>query len=395
MKNVFTLFALVCCCMSAGAQQFYQDASNPEMVHPLEHRKPHRKEIIIPQVNGYNVYKADLHTHTVYSDGQVLPKYRVAEAWQDGLDIMAMTDHVEYRPVEADMVKHLEKYTDKKHKEAVNNKITSTGEVTKDGIMADLNTSVRLAEKAAAGYGMTIIPGLEVTRNADKIGHYNALFTTDNNIVHDPDPYKSIVNAKAQGALIQHNHPGWRRKELGYNDFHKRVYGEGLVDGVEVVNGYEIYPGITDRCIKEGLYITANTDIHASTASEYRVYGEIRPMTLVFAPDKSLESVREALEAGRTLAYAFGNLWGADQLLRDLFLACVKVEPVTDSKYQFTNMSSIPFVIKSPGGNHLHIDPMTTVLLSLSKGKTSFRFSLVNMWNGAESHPNVEINVKQ
>ena len=38
---------------------------------------------MIPQVNGYNVYKADLHTHTVFSDGQVMPNFRVNEASLD------------------------------------------------------------------------------------------------------------------------------------------------------------------------------------------------------------------------------------------------------------------------------------------------------------------------
>ena len=86
---------LILLSVAAGAQQFYQDVTNPEMMRPSEHRNTHRTEIIIPQVNGFNVYKADLHTHTIYSDGQVNPKYRVSEAWQDGLDIMAVTEHID------------------------------------------------------------------------------------------------------------------------------------------------------------------------------------------------------------------------------------------------------------------------------------------------------------
>ena len=335
MKKSLIILAIFATSAAASAQSFYVDANNPEMVHPSDARDVHRKEIVIPQVNGFNVYKADLHTHTVYSDGQVLPKYRIREAWQDGLDIIAVTDHVEYRPVEEDMVKYLDKYTDKKTKEAVNHRIISQA-ATKDGIMVDLNTAVKLSQKLGKSYGLTIIPGLEITRDANEIGHFNALFTTDNNLIYDPDPYQAILNAKAQNAIIQHNHPGWKRKTLAYSEWQKRVYGEGLVDGVEVVNGEEIYPGIVDRCVKDGMYITANTDIHATTAADYRVYGNDRPMTLVFAKDKSLASVREALEAQRTLALAFNNVWGADQLLKDLFLACVKVELLAGRKYVLT-----------------------------------------------------------
>ena len=393
MKKALIILAVFATSVSASAQSFYVDAKNPEMVHPSEARDAHRKEIIIPQVNGFNVYKADLHTHTMYSDGQVLPKYRIREAWQDGLDIIAVTEHVEYRPVEEDLVKYLDKYTDKKRKEAVNHRIISEA-ATKDGIMVDLNTAVQISQKLAKSYGLTVIPGLEITRDANEIGHFNALFTTDNNLIYDPDPYQAILNAKAQNALIQHNHPGWRRKTLAYSEWQKRVYGEGLVDGVEVVNGDEIYPGIVDRCVKDGMYITANTDIHATTAADYRVYGNDRPMTLVFAKDKSLESVREALEAQRTLALAFNNLWGPDQLLKDLFMACVKVEQLSGNKYVLTNISSIPFVLQQKGSNRVHLDPSTSIFMSVPKNGNSLNFTVVNMWNGAESNPDIEITVK-
>ena len=390
MKKSLIILAILATSVSASAQSFYVDAKNPEMVHPAEYRDVHRKEIFIPQVNGFNVYKADLHTHTLYSDGQVLPKYRIREAWQDGLDIIAVTEHVEYRPVEGDLVKYLDKYTDKKRKEAVNHRIISEA-ATKDGIMVDLNTAVQISLKLAKSYGLTVIPGLEITRDANEIGHFNALFTTDNNLIYDPDPYQAILNAKAQNAIIQHNHPGWRRTKLGFSEWQKKVYGEGLVDGVEVVNGDEIYPGIVDRCVQGGMYITANTDIHATTAAEYRVSGTDRPMTLIFAKDQSLESVREALEAQRTLALAYNNLWGADQLLKDLFMACVKVENVSGRKYKLTNLSSIPFVLQQDGANRVHLDPMTSIFLTISKGDSALVFNVVNMWNGVDSNPKVEI----
>lgn len=390
MKKPLIILAILATSVSASAQSFYVDAKNPEMVHPADYKDVHRKEIFIPQVNGFNVYKADLHTHTMYSDGQVLPKYRIREAWQDGLDIIAVTEHVEYRPVEEDLVKYLDKYTDKKRKEAVNHRIVSEA-ATKDGIMVDLNTAVQISQKLAKSYGLTVIPGLEITRDANEIGHFNALFTTDNNLIYDPDPYQAILNAKAQNAIIQHNHPGWRRTKLGFSEWQKKVYGEGLVDGVEVVNGDEIYPGIVDRCVQGGMYITANTDIHATTAADYRVNGTDRPMTLIFAKDQSLESVREALEAQRTLALAYNNLWGADQLLKDLFMACVKVENVSGRKYKLTNLSSIPFVLQQDGSNRVHLDQMTSIFLTISKGDSALVFNVVNMWNGVDSNPKVEI----
>ena len=394
MKKGLTCILFAVFVTSAGAQQFYQDATNSEMVRPSEHRTANRREIVIPQVNGYNVYKADLHTHTIFSDGQVQPKYRVHEAWLDGLDIMAVTEHIEYRPVEGDMVAYLEKYIDEDYAAEVADFKEGKKKPAKDGKMVDLNASVKQSRAFAKGYGITIIPGVEITRDQYKVGHFNALFTTDNNLIYDKDPYKAILNAKAQGALVQHNHPGWKRTEIGYNEFQEKVYGEGLVDGVEVVNGREIYPGVVDRCLERGLYISANTDMHATTAATYRIYGDDRPMTLILAKDKSLESVREALEARRTLALAYGNVWGAEQLLKDMFLACVKIEHVTGRKYLFTNMSSVPYVVAVPGENPVHIDPATSVFFGAPKGGDSIVLEIRNMWSGADSYPTVEIPLK-
>ncbi|MBQ1213618.1 MAG: histidinol-phosphatase, partial [Tidjanibacter sp.] len=96
MKRILLFAAALVATVSVSAQQKvdygmyqYQDAKNPQMARHVKRQNPLRKEIIIPQVNGYNVYKADLHTHTIYSDGSVTPHYRVQEAWLDGLDVMA------------------------------------------------------------------------------------------------------------------------------------------------------------------------------------------------------------------------------------------------------------------------------------------------------------------
>ncbi|HOI80411.1 MAG TPA: PHP domain-containing protein, partial [Petrimonas sp.] len=52
-----------------------------------------RSNIVIPDVNGFKVLKCDFHMHTVFSDGDVWPTVRVQEAWREGLDAIAITDH--------------------------------------------------------------------------------------------------------------------------------------------------------------------------------------------------------------------------------------------------------------------------------------------------------------
>lgn len=394
MKRILLLLAFALFSTIAGAQSYYQDAKNSEMLRHADRHEACRREVVLPQVNGYNVYKADLHTHTVFSDGQVMPALRVQEAWFDGLDIMAVTEHVEHRPMESIFVDYLGKYVDEKYEGAINNRIGTNG-VTEEGVMVDLNYCVRLSQKEAEKYGILIIPGTEITRNGTTVGHFNALFTTDNNLIYDPDPVQAIRNAKAQGALVQHNHPGWRKENLNFTETEKTVYKEGLVDGAEVMNSGEFYPGIIDRVRKYDQYIAANSDVHSTTAIGYSLYGSLRPMTLVFAKEKTLEAVRKALEAGRTLALGFNTLCGAEKLLEDFFDASVKVSVIreTDKAIELavTNTTSIPYTIRKGEANQQKLDAFSTIRLSVPVKAKSLELTVLNMFCGKDSHPTVKL----
>lgn len=392
MKKIISVALATIAAISASAQMTYPDAVNKDINrHSMRYSRGARTEIVLPQVNGYNIYKADLHTHSAFSDGSVLPEYRVKEAWVDGLDVMAVTEHIEYRRQESKMLEYLQDYA--KKGEEIDNWDIINKPADKKGIRVDLNYAVTLSQKAAEQYGLLIIPGTEITRNPQQIGHYNALFTTDNNAIYDADPLQSFRNAKAQGALIQHNHPGWQRKSIDMPEFEVKAYAEGLIDGIEIMNGSDFYPGAIDRAKELGLFMSANTDIHGTTAMDYANVEVGRNMTLIFAREKTLEAMREALEARRTLAYAFGNVAGDEQLLKDFFLACVKFEPVMkDYKnrqiFTITNTSSIPFAFRIGGGNVVWLDPFSTI----SAKTNNIKITVENMWYGVDKHPVLEIN---
>ena len=391
MKKIISVALATIAAISASAQMTYPDAVNKDINrHSIRYSRGARTEIVLPQVNGYNIYKADLHTHSAFSDGSVLPEYRVKEAWVDGLDVMAVTEHIEYRRQEPKMLEYLQDYA--KKGEEIDNWDIINKPADKKGIRVDLNYAVTLSQKAAEQYGLLIIPGTEITRNPQQIGHYNALFTTDNNAIYDADPLQSFRNAKAQGALIQHNHPGWQRKSIDMPEFEVKAYAEGLIDGIEIMNGSDFYPGAIDRAKELGLFMSANTDIHGTTAMDYANVEVGRNMTLIFAKEKTLEAMREALEARRTLAYAFGNVAGDEQLLKDFFLACVKFEPVMkDYKnrqiFTITNTSSIPFAFRIGGGNVVWLDPFSTI----SAKTNNIKITVENMWYGVDKHPVLEI----
>ena len=286
------------------------------------------------------------------------------------------------------MLEFLKEYA-KKNAEAVNYDIVYQGKGN-DGIMADLNFAVKCAQAATKDKPMLIIPGTEITRAPKEVGHFNALFTKDNNTIPTDDPLLALRNAKAQGALIQHNHPGWLRKSLDMNEFEVQAYKENLIDGIEVMNGTEFYPAVIDRAREKGLFITANTDIHGTTEVDYAGSQLGRNMTLILAKENTLESVREALEARRTIAYAYDQLCGEEELLKALFNASVKYTLVrVDSKgrsiFNITNMSSLPFAISLPGHNPIWIDPFTTVQTK----SADLTLTVLNMWSGEKSHPQV------
>lgn len=391
MKRIILIAVSLATAFSASAQLTYPDIANKDIArHSLRASRGARTEIVLPQVNGYNIYKADLHTHSIFSDGSVAPEFRVKEAWADGLDVMAVTEHIEYRRHEPTLVKYLENYT-KKNAEAINYDIINKA-ADKEGIQVDLNAGVKLSQKTAESLGILIIPGTEITRNPKEIGHYNALFTTDNNTIYDPDPLQALRNAKAQGALVMHNHPGWTRSSLEMPEFEVKAYGEGLIDGIEIMNGTEFYPIAIERAKELELFVSANTDVHGTTAMDYNGTEVGRNMTLIFAKEKTLEAMREALEARRTLAFSYDNLAGDEQLLKDFFLASVKFEPVIkDYKnrqiFNVTNTTSIPFAFRIGTSSVIWLSPFTTVQLK----SYTIKITVENMWYGVDKHPVIEV----
>ena len=393
MKKLLTLAVALAATLSASAQLYYTDSANKDMLRFNEREGRQRVEMVLPQVRGFNIYKADLHNHTIFSDGSVTPEFRIQEAWHDGLDVIAVTEHVEYRPYEGKMMNFLTGYVPKNVKPANSNVIRS--EATDAGILSDLNYPVKLYQNAAKAYGITVIPGAEITREPTVIGHYNALFTKDNNTIYAKDPLQSIRNAKAQGAIVMQNHPGWRRTSLDMMEFEEKVYAENLIDGIEIVNGGEFYPRAITRAQKNKFFMASNTDIHGSTAEDYVLGGNgHRNMTFIFAQENTLEALREALEARRTLAYSHGTLAGEESLLVDLFKASVATKVIQKAAngsktVQLTNNSSIKYTLRFGNANPVILNPFTSIRATSGKdGKLAVKVE--NMWCGEDAHPVVE-----
>lgn len=391
MKRILVSLAVALSALAMSAQPHFKVASNPDILRHYGQIFPERTNIVLPQVNGYNVYKAELHIHTIYSDAHVTPEFRVQEAWYDGLDVLAITEHIEYRGLEPAMMEFMKPYF-KKGAQPINWSIVEKPADGR-GIQSDLDMSVRLAQKEAKKYGITVIPGAEISRTPETIGHFNALFTTDNDAIYDPDPVQSFRNARAQGALIMHNHPGWRRKSLDMIEFDKKVYPAGLIDGIEVMNHLDFYPRAIDRAEEYGLFMSSNTDLHTASWEYYGNNGSFRNMTLIFAKDKSLESLKEALKARRTLAYSFGTIAGDRQLLEDFFRASVKCMVVDTAAngtrtVMLINETSFPYYLNY-GGDPMKLNAFGALSVSVKKD-AALKINVENMWHGSDEHLEVE-----
>lgn len=387
MKRLFLSAVAILCILPT-------QAANPEEIRYGNYPTP-RREIFLPKVNGYNVYKADLHIHSIYSDGHVTPDGRVTEAWYDGLDIIAITEHLESRKREQEYLNFLKGYNGGTPKTAKNWWVYKVGP-DEDGILADLNVATQAAVKQAAAYDMTLIPGIEITREPVEFGHFNLLFLKDANLIFDRDPLQALRNAREQGALIIHNHPGWGRNTNAKNEFHQKAYGEGLIDGVEVANSLTFYPNMIDRCLEENLFIASSTDVHGTTADYYGAHGLRRNMTLILAKDKSLESVREALEQRRTMGYCAGQISGDEALLKALFEASVKIELQSVDKrkkqryYVITNTSSFDYTLyREKASGNWTLPAMSSIRVNFPQ-KMDLKVTVLNMWYGADKHPVVK-----
>ncbi|MFN8207532.1 MAG: Sb-PDE family phosphodiesterase [Bacteroidales bacterium] len=279
-----------------------------------------RNEFILPDLPGYQTLRCDFHMHTAFSDGSVWPDFRVREAWRQGLDAIAITDHIEYLPHKKD-------------------------------IRTNHNRSYELAQSQARQLDIILIKGSEITRKMPP-GHLNALFITNSQPLDTPDWKDAVKIAASQGAYIFWNHPGWKAQQpdtMKWFEEHSWLLSQGYLKGIEVINSQEWYPGALRWALDRNLTILANSDSHDPVDFEYNRLR--RPMTLVFAKEKSEQGIREALESHRTAGFYNDTLLGRKEILEAFFLASVEFTRNTYKPggkrivVQLSNKSSIPYSI--------------------------------------------------
>ncbi|MEM7101157.1 MAG: Sb-PDE family phosphodiesterase [Pseudomonadota bacterium] len=287
------------------------------------------RAIQFPDIEGHQTLVIDLHTHTSFSDGHVWPKIRMEEALRDGLDAIAVTEHLEYQP-------HL-------------------GDIPHE----DRNRAYEISVDAAKESDLIVIPGSEITRQ-DDAGHMNAVFISDANKLiqvdnppqdpHDTLGYyqaaaawpaqNAVDAAHAQGAFIFWNHPFWSAQSpdaiTRMNAFHEANIKAGRLHGIEVANG-QVYSEETHAiALKYDLALIGVSDVHDLIDWDYEPHkGGHRPVNLVFTEERSAAAIKEALFAKRTVIWFRNLLIGRAPEINALLKASLSI---TQASYRLGTM---------------------------------------------------------
>ena len=364
------------------------------------------RTIEFPDTERYLTLSVDLHTHSVFSDGHVWPKIRVAEAQRDGLDALAITEHLEYQPHRADIPN------------------------------PDRNRAYDDAKAAAQDSELIIIRGSEITRDAPA-GHINAVFLNDankllkvDNVPADPGdvgayyaaasewPAQLVIEAaNAQQGFLFWNHPWWTRQQpdgiTRINDFHANNAKNGFLHGIEIANGGTYSEEAFQVALDHDLALIGVSDVHDLIDWDYEPHnGGHRPVTLVFAEEKSTEGIKQALFANRTVVWFQNLLIGRQEELMPLLEASLNISnlnyrPQTSiAEVSITNASDADFELRYVGdytfvysADRIRIPAHDSVTILVKPGDTldsvTLKFVVENALFAPGEHPSITLSVSR
>lgn len=341
------------------------------------------RTIQFPDTADYLSLTCDFHMHTVFSDGYVWPSIRVEEAQRDGLDCIAITEHLEYQPHAQD-IPH-----------------------------TDRNRAFNLAVSAAGESGLIVIRGSEITRSLP-FGHANSIFIQDANPLLTEDAVDAYREAGSQGGFTFINHPNWgsQRKDgiARIEPEQLELIEQDLIQGIEVVNDLTYSDEALELALAYDLAIIGTSDIHGLVDWQYQIaQGGHRPITVVLAKDRSVEAIQEALVARRTVAYYLDSIIGREEHVRPLLdaslsfatsgysgdtsIARVSIQNHSDAWFTLLNTSSLRFHDRA---NLIDVPPHQTISFQVKTIERleaiSIDFEVLNVITAPSQHPIITLS---
>lgn len=127
-------------------------------------------------------------------------------------------------------------------------------------------------------------------------------------------------------------------------------------------------------------------------------------MTLLFAKERSVGSVKEAMFDRRTVAFFLNNLAGPEHLLKELFDASIEVrEPFMidqegTARLELANPTDLTFILENPlpsndSPEKITLRPQSSVVIScnIKEGEVRLPYAVTNLHTGMEKNLRVEI----
>jgi predicted metal-dependent phosphoesterase TrpH len=374
-----------------------------------------------PDTTNAKTIISDLHTHSVFSDGHVWPNVRVTEATRDGIDLLAITEHLEYQP-HLDHIPHTNR-----------------------------NAAYLEAKKAAKDEDLIVVSGSEITREMPP-GHINAIFLQDSNDLLFLDKKKikmarlaieesgeelspqefamaemyalanqwpavlAVNEANKQKAFVFWNHPGWTAQSPSgvakLTDMHKTFIASSSLHGIEIVNGDTFSEEAFQIALDNKLTLIGTSDVHDLIDWDYpSELGSHRPVTLIFSEKRNKRSIKKALFERRTVIWFKNILIGESDNLVPLLESILstkslgyspgtkilKVELLNNSSanLQLQNMSDFTFrttsdLLEVPANGRIEIQIKTLKKLN----ELQLDFKVMNAFIEPKIHPIMKISVK-
>jgi len=262
-----------------------------------QHVCQRRTTYSFPRVGEYEVLVADFHIHTTYSDGSLSPTERVWEAYREGLDAMAITDHKNWRA-----------YPEAKK------------------LCEELGI-VLIRGLETGGPGHVLVLGVSEKYRPQDAHNWAASEeeAKDSGRTFYQERYRQVATC---GGVAVYAHP-----HVGLPQSIRWAIDQGTMVGVEVYNqvvsggwgtvrshGAYCYPFAFRWALEHNLGVFANSDVHKRSECPNR------PRNLLLTRARSADAVVEALRNRRNIAWFNNMLWASEELLAEYVQAVVRIE---------------------------------------------------------------------
>ena len=223
----------------------------------------------------------------------------------------------------------------------------------------------------------------------------------------------AVDEANRQGAFVFWNHSWWEDDApdgiARIADFHRANAKAGKLHGIEVANTGNYSEEAFQIALDHDLVVIGVSDVHDLIDWDYEPHrGGHRPVTLLPAKERSIEGIRDALFAKRTVVWFRNLLIGREEQVKPLVeasltvtgakywperdVADIVISNSSDATYQLKNLSEYTFM---DFADRIEVAPNSSLTLSVKPGerraKFQLRFEVENALVAPKTHPTITL----